>query len=64
MQQYSRFILVHDAVDRGLVILANKYVLLSEGTPPTELTSCVPTLILVVTLSCPVWCQRPAVICK
>ena len=38
MQQYSRFILVHDAVDRGLVILANKYVLLSEGTPPTELT--------------------------
>ena len=37
MQQYSRFILVHDAVGRGLVILANKYVLLSEGTPPTEL---------------------------
>ena len=38
MQQYSRFILVHDAVGRGLVILANKYVLLSEETPPTELT--------------------------
>ena len=38
MQQYFRFILVQEAVGGGLVILANKYVLLSGETPPTELT--------------------------